>query len=100
MKTALETQVEKMVIQIDEVFARQRRIETLLHRVAEQIGVTRQPMQQRVALRTATSVEAQGWDTPIGHIKRALEETGNFPPTDLVGVYIRDALVAEIDFIS
>lgn len=100
MKSLLESQMEKMVVQMAEVHARQRRIETSLFRVAEQVGVTYTPANNKVSIRTSTSVDVFGLDATLGSIKRALEETGNYPPQDLVGVYVRDSLVAEIDFIS
>lgn len=100
MKTLLEAQMEQMTTQVKEIFARQRRMETMLYKIAEASGVANPKESGKVVMRTSTSVEIAGLDTPIGHIKRALEETSNYPPQDLVGVYFRDVLIAEIDFIT
>lgn len=89
-------QIAYLCDQIDELSARARRTETLLHKVREHLGV---PSLNPCTAESATLVVAHGHDVTLSQIKKALEEKMYALPDCPVLVAVRGDVIASIEFL-
>ena len=86
-------------IQVQEIHDRVRRMETLLFKIAEASGVTKE--KERVAeVLDNNDVRIIGYDVTLSRIKKELEAAGEFKPGVVVGLWIRKDYVGEVMFYS
>ena len=98
MKTLLESQMEKLSLQIDEIHGRTRRMETGMHKMRESMGVEVERTIPLVTVANSSMVDVAGYDVPLGHIKRALEHAGKFDTGIDVSVWCKEKRLATVMF--
>jgi hypothetical protein len=84
-------------IQIQEIHDRVRRMETLLFKIAEASGITKEKERVTEVLDNG-DVRLIGYDVTLSRIRKDLKEANKFEPGTVVGLWIRKEYVGEVMF--
>ena len=85
--------------QVDEIQSRARRMETMLHKLRESLGVA-DGGQEHVEVLNKGEVKVAGFDVTLSQIKRALQKAEMYTPDEIVSIRVGDELIAEITFLE
>ena len=91
-------QIEQIFNQMNELVARNRRIETSVFKVREHMGLVDPDAECPVKVATSSRVDIRAWDGSLGAIKRALENEKLFRHDHPVKVFFRGECVAMVAF--
>lgn len=92
-KTAMEEQV-------DEIQSRARRMETMLHKLRESLGVADGGQEHVEVLEGGHGVVVSGFDTTMSQIKRALQRAETYTPNTDYDVWSGETCIATITFVE
>ena len=92
--------IETVAKHVEEILARDRRIETALFRIGEKLGVERVNSERVVDVISHSEVHVRGFDVTLAKIKHDMQDASNFIPDTPVSVIKDGVEIAVVTFLK